>query len=118
MIYFSLYRSVIVAPKKSGMAASAGTLATVPAATAVSVSSGTPIDSVAVVSSGDTSQSTPADSAGTHNSHTDIFYFIFIFSFSQNLLFKQYFCCVYTLIEALGFTLVAEVGKVKNKSNV
>lgn len=65
MIYLSLCRSVIVAPKKSGMAASAGTLTTVPAATAASVSSGTPIDSVAVVSSGDTSQSTPADSAGT-----------------------------------------------------
>lgn len=92
MISFSLYRSVIVAPKKSGMAASSGTLTTVPAATAVSVSSGTPIDSVAVVSSGDTSQSTPADSAGTHYSRTDIlFFFLTEFIFEAILLLCLHF---------------------------
>lgn len=66
----SLYRSVIVAPKKAGMAPSVGTSAAVTAATAASVSSGTPIDSVAVVSSGDASQSTSADSAGSEYTHT------------------------------------------------
>ncbi|XP_070768829.1 lipopolysaccharide-responsive and beige-like anchor protein [Enoplosus armatus] len=61
----SFDRSVIVAPKKAGMIPSPGTSTPVPAATAASVSGGTPIDSVAVVSSGDASQSTSADSAAT-----------------------------------------------------
>ncbi|KAM7419464.1 hypothetical protein PAMA_016534 [Pampus argenteus] len=56
----SFDRSVVVAPKKAGMTPSPGTSTPVPAATA-SVSGGTPIDSVAVVSSGDASQSTSAD---------------------------------------------------------
>ncbi|XP_042283215.1 lipopolysaccharide-responsive and beige-like anchor protein isoform X2 [Thunnus maccoyii] len=59
----SFDRSVVVAPKKAGMTPSPGTSTPVPAATAASVSGGTPIDSVAVVSSGDASQSTSADSA-------------------------------------------------------
>lgn len=59
-----------MAPKKAGMAPSIGTSAAVTAATAASVSSGTPIDSVAVVSSGDASQSTSADSAGSGYTHT------------------------------------------------
>uniref|UniRef100_UPI0037E7EBB6 lipopolysaccharide-responsive and beige-like anchor protein isoform X2 n=1 Tax=Semicossyphus pulcher TaxID=241346 RepID=UPI0037E7EBB6 len=59
----SFDRSVIVAPKKAGMAPSPGTSTPVSAATAASVSGGTPIDSVAVVSSGDASQSTSAESA-------------------------------------------------------
>lgn len=66
---FSLYRSVVVAPKKSGVAASASTLPAAPAATAASVSGGTPMDSVAVVSSGDTSQSSSAEAAGIDYSH-------------------------------------------------
>lgn len=66
----SLYRSVIVAPKKVGMAPSIGTSTAVPATAAASVSGGTPIDSVAVVSSGDASQSTSADSAGSECMHT------------------------------------------------
>uniref|UniRef100_A0A8D0D3D7 Neurobeachin n=1 Tax=Sander lucioperca TaxID=283035 RepID=A0A8D0D3D7_SANLU len=49
----SFDRSVVVAPKKAGMAPSPGTSTAVPAATAASVSGGTPIESVAVVSSGD-----------------------------------------------------------------
>ncbi|XP_027138942.1 lipopolysaccharide-responsive and beige-like anchor protein isoform X4 [Larimichthys crocea] len=61
--YRSFDRSVIVAPKKAGMTPSPGTSTPVPAATAASVSGGTPIDSVAVVSSGDASQSASADSA-------------------------------------------------------
>ncbi|XP_075889221.1 lipopolysaccharide-responsive and beige-like anchor protein isoform X3 [Nelusetta ayraudi] len=60
----SFDRSVVVAPKKSGVAASASTLPAVPPATAASVSGGTPMDSVAVVSSGDTSQSSSAEAAG------------------------------------------------------
>lgn len=59
----SFYRSVIVAPKKSGLAPSISASAAFPAATAASVSSGTPMDSVAVVSSGDASQSTSAEAA-------------------------------------------------------
>ncbi|XP_076585380.1 lipopolysaccharide-responsive and beige-like anchor protein isoform X3 [Chaetodon auriga] len=59
----SFDRSVIVAPKKPGMTPSPGTSTPIPAATAASVSGGTPIDSVAVVSSGDASQSTSADPA-------------------------------------------------------
>lgn len=70
---FSLSRSVVVAPKKSGVASSASTLPAVPAATAASVSGGTPIDSVAVVSSGDTSQSCSAEAAGTDHSHPEGF---------------------------------------------
>lgn len=58
-------RSVVVAPKKPGVASSASALPAVPAATAASVSGRTPIDSVAVVSSGDTSQSSSAEAAGT-----------------------------------------------------
>ncbi|XP_068583930.1 lipopolysaccharide-responsive and beige-like anchor protein isoform X3 [Cebidichthys violaceus] len=61
----SFDRSVVVAPKKAGMAPSPGSSTTVPAATAASVSGGTPIDSVAVVSSSDASQSASADSAAT-----------------------------------------------------
>ncbi|XP_074542545.1 lipopolysaccharide-responsive and beige-like anchor protein isoform X3 [Halichoeres trimaculatus] len=59
----SFDRSVIVVPKKAGATPSPSTSTPVPAATAASVSGGTPIDSVAVVSSGDASQSTSADSA-------------------------------------------------------
>uniref|UniRef100_A0AAQ4RW25 LPS responsive beige-like anchor protein n=1 Tax=Gasterosteus aculeatus aculeatus TaxID=481459 RepID=A0AAQ4RW25_GASAC len=55
--------SVVVAPKKAGAAPSPGASTAVPAATAASVSGGTPIDSVAVVSSGDASQSASADPA-------------------------------------------------------
>ncbi|XP_022593864.1 lipopolysaccharide-responsive and beige-like anchor protein isoform X3 [Seriola dumerili] len=62
---FLFDRSVVVAPKKAGLMTSSGTSTPVPAATAASVSAGTPIDSVALVSSGDASQSTPADSAAT-----------------------------------------------------
>nr|XP_046271216.1 lipopolysaccharide-responsive and beige-like anchor protein isoform X4 [Scatophagus argus] len=59
----SFDRSVIVAPKKAGVTLSTGTSTPIPAATAASVSGVTHIDSVAVVSSGDASQSTSADSA-------------------------------------------------------
>ncbi|KAM4603341.1 lipopolysaccharide-responsive and beige-like anchor protein [Polymixia lowei] len=62
----SFDRSVVVAPKKMGTAPSPGsssTTAPVPAATAASVSGGTPINSVAVVSAGDATQSTSAESA-------------------------------------------------------
>ncbi|KAJ4944891.1 hypothetical protein JOQ06_013430, partial [Pogonophryne albipinna] len=44
----SFDRSVVVAPKKTGMAPSAGASTSVPSATAASVSAGTPIDSVAM----------------------------------------------------------------------
>ncbi|XP_063739788.1 lipopolysaccharide-responsive and beige-like anchor protein isoform X2 [Eleginops maclovinus] len=64
----SFDRSVVVAPKKTGTAASAGPSTSVPSATAASVSAGTPIDSVAVVSSGDASQSSSADSAAASES--------------------------------------------------
>uniref|UniRef100_A0A3B4X6H3 LPS responsive beige-like anchor protein n=1 Tax=Seriola lalandi dorsalis TaxID=1841481 RepID=A0A3B4X6H3_SERLL len=69
---FLFDRSVVVAPKKAGLMPSSGTSTPVPAATAASVSAGTPIDSVALVSSGDASQSTPADSAASEfiNTHT------------------------------------------------
>uniref|UniRef100_A0A4W6EV87 LPS responsive beige-like anchor protein n=1 Tax=Lates calcarifer TaxID=8187 RepID=A0A4W6EV87_LATCA len=66
----SFDRSVVVAPKKAGMMPSPGTSTPVPAATAASVSAGTPIDNVAVVSSGDASQSTSADSAAGECTHT------------------------------------------------
>lgn len=62
---WSLYRSVIVGPKKAGIAPSIGSAVVVPAATAASVSGGTPMESVATVSSGDPSQSTSADSTGS-----------------------------------------------------
>ncbi|XP_028289645.1 lipopolysaccharide-responsive and beige-like anchor protein isoform X2 [Gouania willdenowi] len=52
----SFDRSVVVAPKKVG--------SSTPAVTAPTVSSRTPIDTVAVVSSGDSSQSSPADAGG------------------------------------------------------
>ncbi|XP_034087270.1 lipopolysaccharide-responsive and beige-like anchor protein isoform X3 [Gymnodraco acuticeps] len=58
----SFDRSVVVAPKKTGMAPSAGASTNVPSATAASA--GTPIDSVAMVSSGDSSQSTSAATGG------------------------------------------------------
>ncbi|XP_061574417.1 lipopolysaccharide-responsive and beige-like anchor protein isoform X2 [Cololabis saira] len=58
----SFDRSVVVAPKKVGMAPSPGASTSATTPTAASVS-GTPVDSVAVVSSGDASQSTSADSA-------------------------------------------------------
>ncbi|XP_049428298.1 lipopolysaccharide-responsive and beige-like anchor protein isoform X4 [Epinephelus fuscoguttatus] len=61
----SFDRSVIVAPKKAGVTPSPGTSTTVPAATAASVSGVTPMDSVAVVSSGDDSQGASADSAAS-----------------------------------------------------
>lgn len=64
MQFRSFDRSVVVAPKKAGMAPSPGISTAVPAATAASVSGGTPTDGVAVVSSGDASQGTSADSAG------------------------------------------------------
>ncbi|KAK2817203.1 hypothetical protein Q5P01_025394 [Channa striata] len=63
--FHSFDRSVVVAPKKAGATPSPGTSIPIPAATAASVSAGTPIDSVALVSSGDASQSTSADSAST-----------------------------------------------------
>ncbi|XP_030597826.1 lipopolysaccharide-responsive and beige-like anchor protein isoform X5 [Archocentrus centrarchus] len=59
----SFDRSVIVAPKKAGMMPSPGT--STPVLTAASVSGGTPIDSVSVVSSSDASQSASADSAAS-----------------------------------------------------
>ncbi|XP_037621281.1 lipopolysaccharide-responsive and beige-like anchor protein isoform X5 [Sebastes umbrosus] len=64
MQFRSFDRSVVVAPKKPGMAPSPGISTAVPAATAASVTGGTPTDGVAVVSSGDASQGTSADSAG------------------------------------------------------
>ncbi|KAM6940702.1 lipopolysaccharide-responsive and beige-like anchor protein [Xenentodon cancila] len=60
----SFDRSVVVAPKKVGMAPSPVASTSVPTSTAASAS-GTPVDSVAVVSSGDTSQSNSADSAAS-----------------------------------------------------
>ncbi|XP_037621286.1 lipopolysaccharide-responsive and beige-like anchor protein isoform X10 [Sebastes umbrosus] len=64
MQFRSFDRSVVVAPKKPGMAPSPGISTAVPAATAASVTGGTPTDGVAVVSSGDASQGTSADSGG------------------------------------------------------
>ncbi|XP_071359650.1 lipopolysaccharide-responsive and beige-like anchor protein isoform X3 [Trachinotus anak] len=61
--FSSFDRSVVVAPKKAGMMPSSGTTTPVPAASATSVSAGTPIDSVAVVSSDAAAQSTSTDSA-------------------------------------------------------
>ncbi|XP_039468874.1 lipopolysaccharide-responsive and beige-like anchor protein isoform X3 [Oreochromis aureus] len=59
----SFDRSVIVGPKKAGVMPSPGT--STPVLTTASVSGGTPIDSVSVVSSSDASQSTSADSAAS-----------------------------------------------------
>uniref|UniRef100_A0A8D3C4X7 Neurobeachin n=1 Tax=Scophthalmus maximus TaxID=52904 RepID=A0A8D3C4X7_SCOMX len=67
--FHSFDRSVVVAPKKAGMTPSPGTSTHVPAATAASVSAGTPMDSVAVVSSGDASESASADSLFAFHSH-------------------------------------------------
>ncbi|XP_038569047.1 lipopolysaccharide-responsive and beige-like anchor protein isoform X3 [Micropterus salmoides] len=61
----SFDRSVVVAPKKVGLIPSPGTSTPIQATTAASVSGGTPIESVAVVSSDDASQSTSADSAAS-----------------------------------------------------
>uniref|UniRef100_A0AAX7STJ6 Neurobeachin n=1 Tax=Astatotilapia calliptera TaxID=8154 RepID=A0AAX7STJ6_ASTCA len=61
----SFDRSVIVAPKKAGVMPSPGTSTPVLATASGSVSGGTPIDSVSVVSSSDASQSTSADSAAS-----------------------------------------------------
>lgn len=68
--FSSLYRSVIVAPKKAGMMPSPGTSTPVLATASASVSGGTPIDSVSVVSSSDASQSTSADSAACKHTNT------------------------------------------------
>ncbi|XP_068176800.1 lipopolysaccharide-responsive and beige-like anchor protein isoform X3 [Antennarius striatus] len=61
----SFDRSVVVGPKKAGSTPPLVASTPIPAATAPSVSGGTPVDSVAVVSSGDTSQGTSADSAAS-----------------------------------------------------
>uniref|UniRef100_I3JUT1 Neurobeachin n=1 Tax=Oreochromis niloticus TaxID=8128 RepID=I3JUT1_ORENI len=66
--FSSLYRSVIVGPKKAGVMPSPGT--STPVLTTASVSGGTPIDSVSVVSSSDASQSTSADSAACKHKNT------------------------------------------------
>ncbi|XP_029950576.1 lipopolysaccharide-responsive and beige-like anchor protein isoform X2 [Salarias fasciatus] len=59
----SFDRSVVAAPKKAGVIPSPAASAAVMPAAAPSVSGRTPIDSVAVVSSGDASQTASADSA-------------------------------------------------------
>uniref|UniRef100_A0A669BXS0 Neurobeachin n=1 Tax=Oreochromis niloticus TaxID=8128 RepID=A0A669BXS0_ORENI len=64
----SFDRSVIVGPKKAGVMPSPGT--STPVLTTASVSGGTPIDSVSVVSSSDASQSTSADSAACKHKNT------------------------------------------------
>ncbi|XP_060942885.1 lipopolysaccharide-responsive and beige-like anchor protein isoform X2 [Limanda limanda] len=61
----SFDRSVVVAPKKAGMAPSPGSSTPVPAATAASVSAGTPIDRVAVVSAGEATEGISADSTAS-----------------------------------------------------
>uniref|UniRef100_A0A3Q2WJA8 Neurobeachin n=1 Tax=Haplochromis burtoni TaxID=8153 RepID=A0A3Q2WJA8_HAPBU len=66
----SFDRSVIVAPKKAGVMPSPGTSTPVLATASASVSGGTPIDSVSVVSSSDASQSTSADSAACKHTNT------------------------------------------------
>ncbi|KAM4585354.1 lipopolysaccharide-responsive and beige-like anchor protein isoform 3-T3 [Odontesthes bonariensis] len=60
----SFDRSVVVAPKKVGVTPSPGASSSVPTSTAASVS-GTAVESVSVVSSGDASQGTSADSAAS-----------------------------------------------------
>lgn len=57
------YRSVRVAPKKVGGAPSPGSSTPVPSATAAVAAAGTPVNNVAVVSTGDASQSTTAEAA-------------------------------------------------------
>ena len=57
------YRSVRVAPKKVGGAPSPGSSTPVPSATAAVGAAGTPVNNVAVVSTGDASQSTTAEAA-------------------------------------------------------
>ncbi|MEQ2269435.1 hypothetical protein XENORESO_004575 [Xenotaenia resolanae] len=59
----SFDRSVIVAPKKAGTLPSQVPSASAQTSTAASVSGGTPVDGVAVVSSGDASQNPSVDSA-------------------------------------------------------
>lgn len=70
----SLYRSVVVASKKMGMTPSPVSSSTAaPLTAASSLSGGTPINSVAVVSDGDASQSTSADAAAGQRAHTIIY---------------------------------------------
>ncbi|XP_071024930.1 lipopolysaccharide-responsive and beige-like anchor protein isoform X2 [Oncorhynchus clarkii lewisi] len=59
----SFDRSVRVAPKKVGGAPSPGSSTPVPSATAAVGAAGTPVNNVAVVSTGDASQSTAAEAA-------------------------------------------------------
>ncbi|XP_055077240.1 lipopolysaccharide-responsive and beige-like anchor protein isoform X3 [Periophthalmus magnuspinnatus] len=59
----SFDRSVVVAPKKPGMPPAPASSAPAPAASAASVSGGTPLESVSVVSATDASQSTSTDPA-------------------------------------------------------
>uniref|UniRef100_A0A8K9X7K7 LPS responsive beige-like anchor protein n=1 Tax=Oncorhynchus mykiss TaxID=8022 RepID=A0A8K9X7K7_ONCMY len=59
----SFDRSVRVAPKKVGGAPSPGSSTPVPSATAAVGAAGTPVNNVAVVSTGDASQSTTAEAA-------------------------------------------------------
>ncbi|XP_064859402.1 lipopolysaccharide-responsive and beige-like anchor protein [Oncorhynchus nerka] len=59
----SFDRSVRVAPKKVGGAPSPGSSTPVPSATAAVAATGTPVNNVAVVSTGDASQSTTAEAA-------------------------------------------------------
>eukprot|EP00063_Salmo_salar_P075600 XP_014050435.1 PREDICTED: lipopolysaccharide-responsive and beige-like anchor protein [Salmo salar] len=59
----SFDRSVRVAPKKVGGAPSPGSSTPVPSATAAVAAAGTPVNNVAVVSTGDASQSTTAEAA-------------------------------------------------------
>uniref|UniRef100_A0A4W5R894 Uncharacterized protein n=1 Tax=Hucho hucho TaxID=62062 RepID=A0A4W5R894_9TELE len=57
----SFDRSVRVAPKKVGGAPSPGSSTPVPSATAAVAAAGTPVNNVAVVSTGDASQSTTTE---------------------------------------------------------
>uniref|UniRef100_A0A4W6EPP6 Neurobeachin n=1 Tax=Lates calcarifer TaxID=8187 RepID=A0A4W6EPP6_LATCA len=98
----SFDRSVVVAPKKAGMMPSPGTSTPVPAATAASVSAGTPIDNVAVVSSGDASQSTSADSAAGECTHTNLFGVA-----CQFLFYSSCTVCVFTCSLAYIPTFIA-----------
>ncbi|XP_008314921.2 lipopolysaccharide-responsive and beige-like anchor protein isoform X1 [Cynoglossus semilaevis] len=61
----SFDRSVVVAPRIAGKAPSPGTSTPIPAATASSVSAGTPMEGVAVVSTTDASEGVSADSAAS-----------------------------------------------------
>lgn len=62
-----------MAPRKAGMAPSPGTSTPIPAATASSVSAGTPMEGVAVVSTTDASEGVSADSAACEWTHTHLF---------------------------------------------